>query len=74
MIIGKIVFPFNKGKTLEGSIIGFAFAFSVGMLFLSPLQALVGAMVAMTIESLPLPVNDNLAIPLLTGAILSLMI
>lgn len=73
-IFGKTVFPFNKGKTLEGSIIGFAFAFLVGMLFLSPLQALVGAMVAMTIESLPLPVNDNLAIPLLTGAILSLMI
>jgi len=36
--------------------------------------ALVGAAIAMTIEVLPLPVNDNVLIPLVTGAALTLLI
>lgn len=63
---------FNKGKTLVGSLLGFLFAFLAGSFFVSPLLAIVGASVAMAIESLPLPVNDNVSIPLCTG--LALMI
>jgi HAD superfamily phosphoserine phosphatase-like hydrolase len=66
--------PFNKGKTLEGSLVGFFFAFLAGSFFVSPVLALIGAAVAMTIESLPLPVNDNILIPLGTGLALMLMI
>jgi dolichol kinase len=63
--------PFNKGKTWEGSLAGFIFAFLAGSFFVSPWLALVGAAIAMTIEVLPLPVNDNVLIPVITGAALT---
>ena len=65
--------PFNKGKTWEGSLSGFFFAFLAGTFFVHPLIALIGAAIAMTIEVLPLPVNDNLLVPIFTGAALTLI-
>ena len=73
-LISKKPLPFNKGKTLEGSLAGFFFAFLAGSFFVSPVLALIGAAVAMAIESLPLPVNDNILIPLVTGLVLMLML
>lgn len=66
--------PFNKGKTWEGSLAGFFFAFLAGSFFVSPSLALVGAAFAMTIEVLPLPINDNVLVPILTGAFLTLLV
>jgi len=66
--------PFNKGKTWEGSLAGFFFAFLAGTFFVSPWLALAGAAIAMTIEVLPLPLNDNVLIPVITGAALTLLI
>ena len=66
-IFGKTRLFFNRKKTLEGSLIGFAFAFLAGTVFVSPLMALVGAVVAMLFESLPLPLNDNVVVPLVTA-------
>lgn len=66
--------PFNKGKTWEGSLAGFFFAFLAGTFFVPPLYALAGAAIAMTIEVLPLPINDNVLVPLFTGAALSLFV
>jgi dolichol kinase len=65
--------PFNKGKTWEGSLAGFLFAFLAGTFFISPVLALIGAAVAMTIEVLPLPINDNVSVPLITGLVLTLL-
>jgi len=66
--IGRTVFPFNKGKRVEGSIFGFLFAFLGALLFVvSPVKALVGAAAGMLVESLPTPVSDNLAVPLVSG-------
>jgi dolichol kinase len=73
-IFGRTVLPFNKGKSLEGSLFGFFFAFLAGSYFVDPWIALGGAAVAMTVESLPLPLNDNLVTPMVTGAVLSLML
>lgn len=73
-LLSKKPLPFNKGKTLEGSIAGFFFAFLAGSVFVSPVLALIGAAVAMMIESLPLPVNDNVLIPLCTGLALMLVL
>ncbi len=70
-MVGRRSLPFNKGRTVEGSIIGFLFALLGGILFINPYKALVGAFVAMAVESLPLPLNDNLSMPLVTGAILA---
>jgi dolichol kinase/phosphoserine phosphatase len=65
--------PFNKGKTWEGSLAGFFFAFLAGSFFVSPTLAVVGAAIAMTVEVLPLPVNDNVLVPVITGAALTLI-
>jgi dolichol kinase len=65
--------PFNKRKTWEGSLAGFFFAFLAGTFFISPLLALIGAAIAMTVEVLPLPVNDNVLVPVITGAALTLL-
>ena len=65
--------PFNKGKTWEGSLSGFFFAFLAGSFFVPPLLAFVGAAIAMTVEVLPLPVNDNVLVPVITGAALTLL-
>jgi phosphoserine phosphatase len=73
-IFGRDTLPFNKGKTLEGSVFGFVFAFLAGSVFTIPLKSLIGALIAMTVECLPLPVNDNLVTPLITGAALTLML
>jgi phosphoserine phosphatase len=73
-IYGRNTLPFNKGKTLEGSILGFVFAFLAGAFFIVPLKSLIGALIAMTVECLPLPLNDNLITPLITGATLTLML
>jgi len=73
-LISKKPLPYNKGKTLEGSLFGFLFAFLASAVFVSPPLALIGAAVAMTVETLPLPVNDNITIPLCTGLALLLIL
>lgn len=71
--LGRTVFPLNKGKRVEGSIFGFLFAFLGALLFVSHIEALVGAAVGMIMEALPTPVNDNLTIPLAAGLALLLL-
>ena len=72
--ISKKALPFNKSKTIEGSLAGFFFAFLAGSFFIPPVYALFGAAIAMIIEYLPLPVNDNVLVPVFTGLALSLVI
>ena len=72
-LFGKNAVPYNKGKNLEGSLAGFAFAFLGASYFLNPLLALVAAAIGMFVETLPLPVNDNLSIPLITGMVLTVL-
>jgi len=66
--LGRHVFPYNKGKKIEGTLFGFLFAWLGATLFIvNPLKALVGAAVGMFMETLPTPVSDNLTIPLISG-------
>lgn len=77
-IFGSLVpvkpLPFNGNKTVGGSLAGVCFAFLAGLFFVPPVCALIGAAVAMTVECLPLPVNDNVLMPLCTAAALTLII
>jgi HAD superfamily phosphoserine phosphatase-like hydrolase len=73
MKLGRTPLPFNKGKNLEGTIFGFLFAFLGAMIFVDPVRALIAAAVGMLVEALPLPLNDNLTMPLATGLILTLI-
>ncbi len=70
---GRTVLPFNKRKRVEGSIFGFLFAFLGSLLFVSPIKALVGAAVGMLMECLPTPVSDNLAVPIVSGLVMTMM-
>ena len=73
MKLGRTPLPFNKGKNLEGTLFGFLFAFLGAMIFVDPARALIAATVGMLVESLPLPLNDNLTIPLASGLVLLLI-
>ncbi|MDR0797976.1 MAG: haloacid dehalogenase-like hydrolase [Nitrososphaerota archaeon] len=69
-----IKLPFNKGKTLEGTLSGFIFAFLASSLFIAPWIAAIGAAIAMFVEYLPVPINDNILIPIVTATALMLLI
>ena len=71
--IGKHVFPYNKGKKIEGTIFGFFPALLGALVFVDPLRAILGAATAMIIETLPTPINDNLTMPLTAGLIMLLL-
>jgi len=68
--IGRHVFPYNKGKKVEGTIFGFLFASLGASIFVDPLTAVLGAATAMIIETLPTPISDNLTIPLGAGLVM----
>jgi HAD superfamily phosphoserine phosphatase-like hydrolase len=72
-LFGKNSIPYNKGKNIEGSLAGFVFAFLGASYFMNPFPALVAAATGMFVETLPLPVNDNLSIPLITGIVLTVL-
>ena len=72
-LFGNTPIPFNKSKSLEGFIGGFFFAFLGAACFLNLQYALIGAAAGMFVELLPLPINDNLSIPLGTGVLLTLL-
>ena len=70
-IIG-IKFPYIKlgRKTLSGSIAGFFACLTIGLIFDFSIAyeiIILGAFMAMFIEILPLPINDNVSIPIFSG-------
>ncbi len=71
--IGKHVFSYNKGKKVEGTIFGFFFALLGALVFVNPVRAVLGAATAMTIETLPAAMSDNLTMPLAAGLVMLLL-
>ena len=69
---GRTRFPFNRAKSVEGSLFGFIIAFLGATLFIDPIRAFIGAITGMIVESLPTPISDNIIVPLVTGLVLSL--
>jgi phosphoserine phosphatase/dolichol kinase len=70
---GRHHYPFNRRKTLEGSLTGFSLAFLVLLFLVTPLSALLCAVIAALIELLPLRIDDNLAVPIVTTTILAIL-
>ena len=65
-------FPYIKlgRKTLSGSIAGFFACLAVGLVIDIPISFEIislGAFIAMFIEILPLPINDNVSLPIISG-------
>lgn len=71
-IFGKRRIFYNRKKTWEGTLAGFAASF-VGCFLINPYLALPAALTGMIVESLPLKTDDNLTIPILTGIVLSVI-
>ena len=70
-IIG-MKFPYIKlgRKTLSGSLAGFFACLTIGLIIGIPIAyeiIILGAFMAMFIEILPLPFNDNVSIPIFSG-------
>ncbi|MBN1503331.1 hypothetical protein JW930_07365 [Candidatus Woesearchaeota archaeon] len=73
---GRTKHPLNPKKILEGTIAGIAAATLSVVLFVPFAKALFATSVAMIVEALELKyfnIDDNLSIPLVTGAILLLL-
>jgi phosphoserine phosphatase/dolichol kinase len=64
---GRTHVPFNKVKNFEGTAMGLLFALVGSLVFVDPVRAFVASAVGMIVEVLPLPLNDNLTIPLASG-------
>jgi dolichol kinase len=59
--------PLNGSKSMEGSLAGFIAATLACSIFTDPTTSVVGCLVGMLVEALPLPLNDNLTIPILSS-------
>ena len=73
-IVG-ITFPIGriKGKTISGSITGLILSLTVILPIMRDINAeilILGGVAAMLIELSPIPLNDNLTIPVLSGFIM----
>lgn len=54
-------------KTVEGTCAGIGCAFAIAALFVAPERAVVASAVGMIVEFLPIPINDNITVPLTAG-------
>jgi dolichol kinase len=70
---GRMKVPFNRGKSVVGSVMGLVFAFLGALLFVDWFTAAVGAAAGILIEVIPTPIEDNLLIPLVAGAAMYLI-
>jgi phosphoserine phosphatase/dolichol kinase len=61
---GRHTIPHNRVKKIEGTIAGIAVASVASIIFTSPLNAVTVSTICMIIETIPLPFNDNIMIPL----------
>ena len=68
--IGRVKLPFNPNKTLEGSLAGLVLASAGTIPLVGLTPGLAAACLGMAVEALPLPVDDNLTVPLASAAFL----
>lgn len=57
-------------KSLEGSAACFVVCVAIALVKLHPVIGIVGALVATIVEMLPFPIDDNLTVPLVSGAVM----
>lgn len=63
---------YNKQKSWEGSVAGFAATLVVALFFTTPLNAFAASLAAFAVESLPVRIDDNLTIPIAVAVVLSI--
>lgn len=73
--MAKIKHPFNNEKFIEGALLGAMLGFLGAVIFVSPLQALIGSFAAMFVEGIDIKlglaeVDDNITIPVTAAVII----
>ena len=71
--LGKRKLPYNPKKTLEGSFAFFISSSIALSLVLKPTEALLISFISAIVESLPLKLDDNFTIPLISSLIAYLL-
>ena len=61
-------------KSLEGSAACFVVCAVISLFWLNPIIGIIGAFVATLAELLPLGVDDNLTVPIISGAVMQVMV
>ena len=61
-------------KSLEGSAACFIVCAVISVFWIDPVVGLTGAFVATLAELLPLRIDDNLTVPLISGAVMQVMV
>lgn len=72
-LLGRRVIPFNKPKTVEGTILGLLLAFIGSLAFTDSMRSLIAASVGALVEFTPSPVSDNISVPILAGLAITLL-
>lgn len=62
-IADKHSYPFNKSKSVEGTLAGFLVAVLFCSFFSDPYISVIGCFVGMLVEALPFPFDDNISVP-----------
>ncbi|RLI37375.1 hypothetical protein DRO66_03975, partial [Candidatus Bathyarchaeota archaeon] len=70
---GRRVLPHNKAKKLEGTVAGILLSAAASLLFVSPSKAIAASIIGMIVETIPLPINDNILIPLVAAVALTVI-
>ncbi|MBI5392816.1 hypothetical protein HZA96_03010 [Candidatus Woesearchaeota archaeon] len=71
---GNIKHPLNNEKLLEGTIAGIVVGFIAALFFVSPLEAFLASLFAITFESFEIKIkqyiiDDNISIPVIAGCV-----
>lgn len=61
-------------KSLEGSVACFIVCTAIALVKFHPIVGITGALVATFVEIIPLRIDDNLTVPLLSGAVMHVLI
>jgi dolichol kinase len=73
-VVGKAFGSYRLfGKSFEGFVAMLGVSWLIGIVFVSTTLAAYGAVAAAIIEFLPIPLDDNLRIPLAAGAVMTLI-
>jgi len=60
-------YPFNESKSIEGTLAGLLVAVLACAFFTDPITSIIGCTTGMIVEASPIPINDNLTIPIISS-------
>lgn len=72
-VFGRHPLIINRQKTIEGSLTGLFMGFVGCQLFIPAKLAIIGSITGMLMEAIPIPLNDNLTVPVFSAFCMALV-